>query len=72
MVFVGWILLATDPKARIQTQVAYLEGDSRKRGQGSEEARQARGMQPIQCELSNGICYGQLKSHPTGSPGRPV
>lgn len=32
MVFVGWILPAADPKARIQTQVAYLEGDFRKRG----------------------------------------
>lgn len=72
MVFVGWILPAADPRARIQTQGAYLEGDSRKHGQGSGEARQAREMQPTQCKLSNGLCSGQLKFHPTGSPGRPA
>lgn len=32
MMFVGWILPAPDPKVRIQTQVAYVEGVSRKHG----------------------------------------
>lgn len=39
---------------------------------GHGEARQPRGMQPVQCELSNGLWSGPLKFHPTGSSGRPA
>lgn len=71
MVFVGWILLAADPNARIQTQVPYLEGDFRTRG-WQWGSKTGKGNEANTSELSNDLCSGQLKFHPTGSPGRPM